>query len=347
MFRLSELEAKEHKIRQGSVAGWGCLLALLILFPACGVGFLIAALILPETGAPRKDSLILISNAVLAFALISSIFVGFYGAWLIKLLRLRNVRNQLMTERRRIEAEANLKRLGQEACGHLTNLESTIQGLVEKLGIPLPYDHPTKHFKEVQSVIDAYGIRLLTDTSPLQRLMASLTKQANEDKRQLEEAHKLYQTAMIIYSDASRQVNKVGSIPLVKELEYDYAGLTSSDLKSLLSVRRWGEYHDVVNSIIRDLQRLMDLAVKYELYEQEDDESEEAAVETDEEKAYRILEVLPTATSEEIKRACDRLRRAFHPDRAKKTEEDVKFFTDKTQWINWALDVLKAARKIS
>lgn len=276
-------------------------------------------------------------NAVIPLIIASPIGVpilhfGRYLAWEYK----RDAEN----------TKAELANLVKATNAKLGELQEEIQILSEQLQISFPVDSFAKHSKEIQSLVDIYGIKLLKDATPLNNLVAQLTQKAKEDRKQLKKAKRLYQSALSIFADTSRHVNKVGSIPLIKELEQHEVLLNHKDIKYLLLQGRWDEYHSALNVIIADLQRLKDLAVKYELYE-EGYEKREAAVgeETKEQKAYRILGIPPTATSEQIRRVCLNLRKAYHPDQVR--EEDREFFDNKLKDINWAFDILKAARKMS
>ncbi|MGH8710684.1 MAG: J domain-containing protein [Burkholderiales bacterium] len=244
--------------------------------------------------------------------------------------------------RREIEQCISSANLSFKATGPLQAIIKEITVLSTKLGI----DFTENSLAPIHNYIRSHQAELLVSTIGLDRLLKAELARARGDRSRLEKAFNLYENAMSVYTDVSRYVNKTGSMPLIKEMEYDYAGLAHSDLKPLLSQRRWTEFHDVVNSIIEDLQRLKDLAVKYELHEEEYEEFEVSSVaETDEEKAYRVLGVPPAITNEDIKRIWKNLNRAYHPDSAR--EEDRKFFDDKLKDINWAYDILKAARNIS
>jgi hypothetical protein len=240
------------------------------------------------------------------------------------------------------EAKTRLRRLSERSVAKLQHLDGEIKALAKQLQISFPVDHLTQHTKEVQKVIDTYGTRLLTDSAPLDNVIRKLTQKAEEDKKQLRKANDLNQTALRVYTNTSRQINRIGSMPLIKELEYTYARLIHRELKSLLSQRRWIGFHDVVSSIIEDLRRLQDLAVKYEQHEEEYEEFEEPSIiETDEEKAYRILGIPPTVTDAQIKKLYKKLASVYHPDAGVITDGE------RFKEINWSYEVLKAARHMS
>lgn len=258
------------------------------------------------------------------------------GLILIHLFRFTTWKNKSEIE----NEKAALQDLSDRANKSLHSLQSEIQSLARRLHISFPVDDIRQHNKEIQSIIQTHRGKLLKDATPLDDLLERLTQRAKDDKRQLENAAILYENAMRIYTDVSRHVNKIGSMPLIKELEYSHAELTDIKLKLILSKRRWSEFHNVVNSIVEDLGRLKELSAKYEQYE-DNREHEEEFAETNEEKAYQIFGILPTATDDQIKKLYKKLALIYHPD-ASVVNDDERF-----KEINWAYGVLKAARNMS
>lgn len=275
------------------------------------------------------------------FALVCVISIIPIAIAFTKLKANQSFRHSIRKEVERLVGSANLSL---KQTGELQSLISQTASLAARAKVHFP-DSSTS---SIRNYVESHKAELLISTAGLDCLLGNELAKVRDDRSKLETAVNLYENATSIYTDVSRCVNRTGSMPLIKELEYNGALLNHQELKSLLTQKKWSEYHDAANVIIADLRRLKDLAIKYELHEEEYEEFEEepSFVGTDEEKAYRILDVPPTATNEQIKIACDRLRRAFHPDRAKKTEEDIKFFTEKNQWINWAFDLLKKKRNI-
>lgn len=248
--------------------------------------------------------------------------------------------------REEIDRRVSSANLSLKTTDELESVIKEIAALSTRIKVQIP-QNSINSMASIHSYIESHKAELLISTAGLTRKIDEELARANDDWNKLESAVNLHENAMSIYTDTSRQVNRTSSMPLIKELEYDYAGLTHSDLKSLLPQKRWPEFHTVVNSIIEDLQRLKDLAVKYELHEEEYEEFEEesSGLETNVEKAYRILSIPPTSTDEQIKRVCNNLRKAYHPDQVR--EEERKFFDDKLKEINWTYDILKSARSRS
>lgn len=229
-----------------------------------------------------------------------------------------------------------------ERIRELCSLETSIKSVAGQLKVSFPVDFKT----EIQEFVDAHKNELLSDTTELNRLIAENIKRAEEDSIYLEKASNHYRAAMKLYTVVAIEVNWTGSIPLIKEMEYDYEGLTSENLKSLLSDRKWDDFHDIVTEIMKDLQRLRELAIKY----QEEGHKEGAngyKKETDEERAYRIMEISPAATDEEIKKAYRELALNYHPDNAEQTTIGIKKLAEERfKEINWAYDFLKGIRNL-
>ncbi|MFN3532727.1 MAG: DnaJ domain-containing protein [Candidatus Brocadia sp.] len=206
-----------------------------------------------------------------------------------------------------------------ERIQELCSLETSIKSIAYQLKVSFPVDFKT----EIQEFVNTHKSELLSDTTELNNLIIENIKRAEEDRVHLEKANNHYRAAMKLYTVVAIEVNWTGSIPLIKEMEYDYEGLTSENLKSLLSNRKWDDFHDIVSEIMRDLQRLRELAIKY----QEEGYKEGTnghRIETDEERAYRIMEISPTASDEEIKKAYRELALNYHPDNAEQTTVGIK-----------------------
>lgn len=215
----------------------------------------------------------------------------------------------------------------------LQSLTNQIKSLSSKADVQFP----DSSVAAVRAYVESHKSDLLINTTGLDNLLNSELKKAKQDRDNLEKSVGFYDRAMSFYSETSRQVNRTGSIPLIKELEYNYDGLTSENLKSLLTSRKWNDFQEVVGAIGEDLQRLYNLASKYE---EQETEAEEFYDENDEEKAYRALGVSSTATNEQIKKIYRRLVDIYHPDKQVVSDDE------KIKEINWAFEYLKGLRKI-
>lgn len=221
-----------------------------------------------------------------------------------------------------------------EGTEELRSLDASIRSLSLQLKVPFPGDFHT----EIQSFVNAHKTELLSDTAGLNKLIAEKIRLAQEDKIQLEKANSLYQDAMRLYTATAREVNKSACIPLIKELEFIYGGILSENLKSTITSRRWHDYHNTLNSIVEDIHRLNELAVKYQK-EGCQEETESYYRETNEEKAYRILGIPRAATNDQIKKAYRTLVSIWHPD-AKTVTDDTRI-----KEIIWAYALLKTIRQ--
>ena len=225
-----------------------------------------------------------------------------------------------------------------ERIQELRSLETSIKSIAYQLKISFPVDFNT----EIQEFVDTHKNELLSDTSEMNKLIIENIKRAEEDRIHLEKANNHYRAAMKLYTVVAIEVNWTGSMPLIKEMEYDYEGLTSENIKSLLSNRKWDDFQDIVNEIMRDLQRLRELAIKYQ-----EEETNSYKKETDEEKAYRIMEISPAASDKEIKKVYRELVLNYHPDNAEQTTLGIrKLAEERFKEINWAYDFLKGIRNI-
>ncbi|MBV6519536.1 MAG: hypothetical protein DCC43_02790 [Candidatus Brocadia sp.] len=223
-----------------------------------------------------------------------------------------------------------------ERIHELRSLETAIKSIAYQLKVSFPIDSNSG----IQEFVNIHKNELLTDTTGLNNLIAENIKRAEEDRMHLEKANNHYRAAMKLYTIVAIEVNWTSSMPMIKEMEYDYEGLTSENLKSLLVDKKWDDFHDIVKEIMMDLQQLRELAIKYQ-----EEGTTSYKKETEEEKAYRVMEISPHASNEDIKKAYRDLARNYHPDNAEQTTRGIKKLAeDRFKEINWAYNFLKEAR---
>ena len=213
----------------------------------------------------------------------------------------------------------------------LHSLEDSINSEATEMEVTFPIDVQT----EIQYFVNAHKMEILSDVTRLNEFISKKIKQATNDLAELQKKNDLYQSAMELYTETVHEVNKTGSISLIKELDYDYEGLTSTNLKSLISNKKWSEFNEVVNSIIDALERVSEKALKYQEAEYDIEAEDDYEGETDEERAYRILGVLSTASPKQIKKVYHALSHVYHEDKGI-VEDDTHM-----KEINWAYDFLK------
>ncbi|MBM4055474.1 MAG: J domain-containing protein [Planctomycetes bacterium] len=227
-----------------------------------------------------------------------------------------------------------------ERTEELASLESSIKALASQLKTSFPVDFRAN----IQEFVNLHKKELIADATDLNRLVAKNIEQAENDLIKLREANNHYGAAMKLYTVVAIEVNWTCSIPLIKEMEYYYEGLTSENLKSLLSDKKWNEFHEIAEEIMKDLSRLRDLAIKYQ-EETLDEEFRNTANIADEEKAYNTLEIAPAATIAEIKNAYRRLALNYHPDNAEQTTESIrKLAEERFKEINRAYNILRKVK---
>lgn len=218
-----------------------------------------------------------------------------------------------------------------EGIEDLRSLEDSINSEATEMETTFPIDVQT----EIQDFVDSHKMEILSDVTGLNKFISKKIEQATNDLVELQKKNGLYQEAMELYTETVHEVNKTGSISLIKELDYDYEGLTSTNLKTLVSDRKWNEFNEVVNSIIGALERVSEKALKYQEVGYEVEAEDYYEGETDEERAYRILGVPSTASPEQIKKVYHALSHVYHEDKGI-VEDDTHM-----KEINWAYDFLK------
>ncbi|CAK8713147.1 MAG: DnaJ domain-containing protein [Candidatus Electronema aureum] len=211
-----------------------------------------------------------------------------------------------------------------ERTHELDPLEESIKSINAKLGTCFPVDFKS----EIQQFVDAHKQELLSDVTRLNNLISEIIKRAKEDFAQLEKADNLYDLVKKFYTETVREVNRSGSSPaLLTHLDYIYTYLHSENLKDVLQQKKWNDFHEIVNEILKELTEVKEAAV--EILPPE---------ETEEEKACRILGVPLNASVDQIKRMYKALAAVWHPD-SNTVKDDTRM-----KEINWANDVLMKLR---
>ena len=213
----------------------------------------------------------------------------------------------------------------------LCSLEDSINSEATEMEVTFPIDVQT----EIQYFVDSHKMEILSDVKGLNKFISKKIEQATNDLAELQKKNDLYQSAMELYNETVHEVNKTESISLIKELDYDYEGLTSTNLKSLVSNRKWNEFNEVVNSIIGAIERVSEKALKYQEVGYEVEVEDDYEGETDEERAYRILGVPSTASPKQIKKVYHALSLVYHEDKGI-VEDDTHL-----KEIIWAYHFLK------
>jgi len=237
----------------------------------------------------------------------------------LAILRYESVDSSLSTRAHYLVKHMN----GQlERTEELRSLGTSIGVVADHLGIPFPMIYQQK----VAKFANAHKAELLADTTnKLNKMIVRTIEEAQADLKELKKAQEAYDTAMKLYDQTTREVNRTGSISLIKELEADYEGLTPEFFGELLVKRDWAAFHSVAESLIEDIEHLKRVALKYqrEGYEESKDYEYERSdkQEMNEERAYSILGVVPPVSNDLIRKTYRLLVQGCHSDHKKDNKE--------------------------
>lgn len=132
-------------------------------------------------------------------------------------------------------------------------------------------------------------------------------------------------------TDVCAQIRKNMDHPSRLQLIHFLFGIANAD----------GQVHQAEHKLIAHMAMHMGISEK-------DYKSIEAMFVADTDAAYRILEVAPTATEEELKKAYRRMAVKYHPDKVHYLGEDIqKGAHEKFQKVNEAWEVIKKERNIA
>jgi hypothetical protein len=106
--------------------------------------------------------------------------------------------------------------------------------------------------------------------------------------------------------------NRIGQVPLIRELDELYRGVHSENLIGLLVARRWTEYDEITHNIHADLSRIEQLTKQ--VADEDNRGGRSTGSEYTVEWAFNVFGLERSATNEQIKDVHNRLVRIYHPD---------------------------------
>jgi DnaJ like chaperone protein len=131
-------------------------------------------------------------------------------------------------------------------------------------------------------------------------------------------------------TEVCQQIRKNMDHPSRLQLVHFLFGIADAD----------GQVHDTEHKLIKHIAQQMGIS-------QKDYESIESMFVANTDAAYKILEVEPTATEEELKKAYRRMAVKYHPDKVHYLGDDIqKAAHEKFQKVNEAWETIKKQRGI-
>ncbi len=238
---------------------------------------------------------------------------------LVEYLIVRKANSQMTKTQKRIDGIEELH-----------SLEASIHSLAGDLGVSFPI-YASEY---LQDFIQEKKMEILSDPAELNRYISERIEIIKVDKLELKKAKKAYMNALQTYDLTIHEVSKTGSIPIIRELENIYGGLTSAELKTLIPDRKWTDFMEVLNAIVEELKRLSALAIKYREECGRVNTSKKEKL-TEKKRAYHILGISTSASSEEIKKVYHALALIYHGDK-RIVQDDTRM-----KEINWAYKFLR------
>jgi DnaJ like chaperone protein len=131
-------------------------------------------------------------------------------------------------------------------------------------------------------------------------------------------------------TEVCQQIRKNMDHPSRLQLVHFLFGIADAD----------GQIHETEHKLIKHIAEQMGISLK-------DYESIESMFVANTDAAYKILEVEPTATDDELKKAYRRMAVKYHPDKVHYLGEDVqKAAHEKFQKVNESWEIIKKQRGI-
>ncbi len=170
----------------------------------------------------------------------------------------------------------------------------------------------------------------------------------DEDRKYMEEARDKYRETMDLFNRTSNIVKNNGISYLIDSLDELNLFLRSENLFDLVKNRQWGGYFKHIDKIKREIELNYQLAENYVNDDGSFIDYDATGGISDEEQAFIILGLAPTASVEEIKKRFRELAMQFHPDKATGADEEFKKrLGEQFRKIKEAYEFLKEAKGIS
>lgn len=184
--------------------------------------------------------------------------------------------------------------------GELDTLSSGISQLASQESIQFPVDY----MSSVQAFIEAHTAELPVDMSKARAFITKQIRQAREDLQKLRQATEQYKVALHRCEEVGVEVNRSGSIALVRVLEDIYGGLET--LRGYLRMRNWSAFAEGIDFAMNELDMLRQNAVEFQAYAEEE--------ELPGYDPYDVLGVAPEMSDDEIREVYRKLCLIYHPD---------------------------------
>ena len=216
----------------------------------------------------------------------------------------------------------NIKKITEE----LRDIEKRIIKISNELDISFPVNYMSELMFSIEN-------KDHNDPQVIQNIVNRITKQANDDLKNLIKSSALYLKVRDIIIKARTEMINIREHDIVKELHECSIELNSDSLKKYLESKNWIDYNSHLNDIIDYINEMLKSV--------SDDQSKKNSInEMNEEKAFEILNIPIGSTNDDIKKAYKYLVNIWHPDK-QKSEDD-----EKMKLINEAYEYLKKTRNI-
>lgn len=198
---------------------------------------------------------------------------------------------------------------GLEHALELRKLSGQVNTLfAESLGTTPPDDRAEVFFDQLASgSTDNCHDRILSEIDGTKHYVKNLQNAINSHRRTLQ-----------LYQEVSRSVNRAALGSLIAEMDDIYTGLHSEQLYDLIRTGSWDTYHEIIDSLNSDLDRIAHLANQPESRSTGD----RASTVLTHDDALEILGVGPDDSLEEMKRRHRALVKQLHPDTKQHLPDD-------------------------
>lgn len=190
-----------------------------------------------------------------------------------------------------------------------------VLGSMEELVAELEINFEPEYHEQVTRFVFSHLSAIVKDPSELKTLISSQLQKAQRDCQNLQKASHHFKEVDALYRTAAKNVTRAGSMALLTELDHLGDAMHSVNLKSLLESGKWSEYHEVLDSMALDLEKIDSVALRYKSERDHSVPDFNSPAETELDRAYRILRVPPTVTDDQLKRAYKHLAQLWHPDK--------------------------------
>lgn len=193
-------------------------------------------------------------------------------------------------------------------------LNNIIQDNVKLAQEELQIDFPPANTDAIQNYINTHKIKVLTNPSCLQTVIADEIEKIKQERDYLRKAINCLNEIMKLYKEVNRVVLEADSQSLITAIDETYESIYQAKVTAIPQ-REWALFEKAIEVYRQELKQLEEKARRY----LEGDTTDYADSTNN---PYTVLGVTPDMSKEEIKKVYRKLAQIYHPDKGIVSEDE-------------------------